>query len=293
MVISISLVSLLALIGFTSNINVLSTKFAGYGLKTKSYLYYGLGLLDIWKWKFKKDVCNVSKASKYFSFARNINPAYHDVYFRKVSELLEFQLQDFDKLLSLIKQVDPKYRRHFYTSIGRQINWEFADYDDIDKAKQLINRIEPKYQHYVYEAWVESIVYDNRYVDDESRKRMVAKIGEAFYPVFYSAMGQYAEADYFDIHNKIDKKYLPYFFEGVGKSMALTFARHQRKVDVNELLKSIDEGYRFFVCKGIGKHFTLMVRDEPANMLIWDRLINELPASYQGHCKKGFKIEDD
>jgi hypothetical protein len=285
---SITIASFLVLVNTGSNINAVFTKYAGFSLKAKGCSYYELGIREVSKFSD----CS-SSISQYFSLSGKVNPVYLDDYNRGFFDEIGFKLrekvniQDISLLVNFAKNVDERYRRYPYMAISGAI-FETFKKGEINKTKELISQIEPRYRYYAYMELTDNMIFN--YVN---KSNMIELMGEEFLPFFYQGLGEWAGMKFNKVLNSVDKRYLPFFFEGVGENIAYLFLNFENKIDIKRLIASIDKRYHPFVCKGIGQCMASYVREDSANLIICDRVINELPVFCQKYSLECFRQQQN
>jgi len=273
-----SIVMITSLPGY---LNACSLDYAGYGLEKKGFSYNEFGLDDSMKTYRSK-----SGISKYIGYARNIgDPRDADRYLSSlIGDNLTASLTAGE--LAYIKKGAPRaYRAYLSNSI-----WNASDRGGeagIGEAKRLMGVVPEEHEAGVIRNYADMLaikVFNDEIGYDEARKR-ASQVWGGLYPLFYRRLGELSGAP---STFPIDEKYLPEYYEGVGRYVAggLIF---NYESDPNPFLDAISPEYRTFVCKGIGKKMREEADDEPVKMRIWKKTIGMLPPAYRKGCVKAFR----
>ena len=286
-IISLCTILLVIILNSYGALSAMSSKYAGYSLKARGYSY-----LAFIGWK--SDITPFL-LPEYIHMADNLETSAGNDLIRSFCDTVALSLQDIDKLFLMTRKVKLAYRAPLYRRLGNEIGRRLTQNDGISlqQVQHFINYAAPLYRKDIYRGLLDGAIWGAPEISSRLSiaERIISQAGEQYYPYSYCAIGRSSQEDYLEITSPTDRQYAYYFYEGIGCKIINDYLlATESSADPNFRLASINKRYRSSVLFGIGEQMRLFVNQDPANMLVWNRLWESLPdESSRNYCREGFR----
>ena len=163
---------------------------------------------------------------------------------------------DIDKCISLINQLEERYRFHAYGGLGFVIGQRFGN--NIDKCISLINQVNERYRIDGYKGILLSFTVKG---DADNYLSLINQLEESYKLVLYRGLGFVIslrfgkDIDKFtSLINQVPERYRSNIYRGLPP--ALILRRYKGNIDkCIKLINQVEERYRSYFYRSLGTHF--------------------------------------